>query len=158
MMASRNTYVFIALLCAALAAGCAGGSGGNPRIAVPPGGGGITFPPTPSSEPTNNSWQPSPPPGESNSYLFSGVIWRQFIRPPIVQSPIPSPNPTVSAELVATSSITTNVTSEATFPITGEQNLVDWDTTEVDTGTVGEIDLVTTVSNTYYKYVADKNP
>jgi len=155
---SRNTFVFVVFLCGAIAAGCAGGSGGAPRIPVPPGGGGVTFPPPPPPVPTNNSWQPSPPPGFSNAYFYSGVITTKYVRPPVVQTPTPNPNPTVSAEFVQTSNISSTVTGLQTFPLTNQPGLVDFQTAEADTGVIGQLNLVNTFSNNYYQYSADANP
>jgi hypothetical protein len=127
----------------------------------------VTFPPPPTAVPTNNSWQPTPPPNETNTYTYTGVITTTIVRPPVIVSPIPSgeptpplpsPNPTVSAQFVATSAISTSVTSNQTFAVTGQTGLAQFANAEVDTGTVGIPNLVNTTSNTYYNYVRNSNP
>jgi hypothetical protein len=93
-----------------------------------------------------------------NTYTYGsgadpGSITTTFVRPPVSVSPLPSPNPTVSAQDVATTSIITNVTSGATYD--GQPNLTQFSTTEVDTGTVGVLNLVTTATLSYYAYTPD---
>jgi hypothetical protein len=71
----------------------------------------------------------------------------------VTVSPIPSPNPTVSGATGWTAATISNVTSGATF--NGENGLVQYSTTETDTGFANIFNTVVTSSNTYYKYVTN---
>jgi hypothetical protein len=116
----------------------------------------VSFPPPPTNVPTNNSWRPSPGPGETNQYIYGGgadpdPIVESWVRPPVTVSPIPSPNPTVSGALGWTAATISNVTQGGSF--NGQNGLVQYATTETDTGFANIFNVVVTTSNTYYQYV-----
>lgn len=108
------------------------------------------FPTPPTAAPTNNSYRPSPSPRETNLYMFTGFIVQNFVRPPVTISPIPSPNPTVSATFVST--VTTNYTVTSGNSFNGVSNLTDFSGSETDTGVYGQLNLVGIKSDTYYLY------
>jgi hypothetical protein len=105
--------------------------------------------------PTNNSWQPSPGPNDINFYQYGAIITNTFVRPPVTQSPIPSPNPTVTAMYAANVAITIYATSGHTFALTGQTGLVDFSATESDAWVLGEHKTITTLSDTYYSWVTN---
>ncbi|MBV9103641.1 MAG: hypothetical protein JO060_08610 [Candidatus Eremiobacteraeota bacterium] len=80
------------------------------------------------------------------------------MRPPVVQSPIPSPNPTVSALFVTTTTSVAQATSGNVFPPTGQGGLVEFNATETDNELYGQIAAVPITWQTYYNYVPDSNP
>ena len=103
--------------------------------------------------PTNNSWQPSPGPNDINFYQYGAIITNTFVRPPVTQSPLPSPNPTVSAQYAANVAITIYATSGHTFALTGQSGLVDFSATECDAWVEGDHKTIITLSDTYYSWV-----
>jgi hypothetical protein len=113
------------------------------------------FPSPPPPAPTNNSYRPSPSPNETNLYQFTGFIIQNFVRPPVTVSPIPSPNPTVSATFGTTVNINYSVTSPNTF--NGVSGLTDFAGIETDTGVFGQLNLLSIKSDTYFLYTPNSN-
>ncbi len=115
----------------------------------------ISFPPPPSAQPTNNSYRPSPSPSETNLYQFTGFIEQHFVRPPVTQSPLPSPNPTNKAVFVSSVSQNVLVTSGAIFD--GIPNLMDYDITEADVGQYGIFNTRSWLTDIFYSYAPAPN-
>jgi hypothetical protein len=140
----------------AIAAGCGGGSSSGPlTIPTPSPNPTISFPPPPSPLPTNNSYRPSPSPSETNLYQFTGFIEQWYARPPVTSTPLPSPNPTVTAVFVSSVTQNVQVTQPSTF--NAVPGLVDYDIQETDTGIYGIFNTQTWLDDIYYLYTPQGN-
>jgi len=109
------------VFCIAAASACGGGGGSGP------GGPG----PGPAPVPTNNSYRPH---ATGDTFSYAGSITQNFVRPPVIVPPIPSPNPTNSATL--SFAITQNVKLNGGASFAGALNsgsLIDYNTAETDT-------------------------
>jgi hypothetical protein len=106
-------------------AGCGGGSGGG-------------TPPTAAPSP---SFTGSRPAGNGDAFGFAGGMTQLYVRPPVTDTPLPSPNPTSSSSTVSTVAQQVTVASGATFQ--GRTGLFDFTIAETDTAPLKTTTLVT---------------
>ncbi len=81
--------------------------------------------------PTNNSDRPH---ATGDSFSYAGTMTQNFVRPPVIVPPIPSPNPTNSATLSFSVTQTVTLAGNASFAGAAHSgSLVDYNTAETDT-------------------------
>ncbi len=81
--------------------------------------------------PTNNSYRPH---ATGDSFSYAGTLTQNFVRPPVILPPIPSPNPTNSATLSFAVAQNVKLTAGASFAgAANSGSLVDYNTAETDT-------------------------
>ena len=86
--------VFFSIAFIAALAACGGGGG-------------------PAPTPTNTSYRPHE---TGDTFTYTGAIDETFVRPPLSDGPIPSPNPTSSQTIVTTVAQTVKVTTDVALP------------------------------------------